>query len=174
MSNLIDKSALVAEIEKLEKALKNACEPNPFGSVEECMTDAELQALDVVKEIIDTLKVKDPYEQCIQYDSIKTGIQANAEIYSFNIESELFNQLAKEQQELWRKEIEQAYIIGGETGVELARDPRYKENLEMKEVDLEKEIKRFTMSKELYEADSVIKAVAEHFFELGLKAQKGE
>lgn len=42
-----------------------------------------------------------------------------------------------------------------------------------KEVDLAKEITRFTMSKELYEADSVIKAVAEHFFELGLKA-KGE
>ena len=43
--------------------------------------------------------------------------------------------------------------------------------LEVKEVDLEKEIKRFTMSKELYEADSAIKAVAEHFFELGLKTQ---
>ena len=36
-------------------------------------------------------------------------------------------------------------------------------------MDLEKEIKRFTMSKELYEADSVIKAVAEHFFELGVR-----
>ena len=48
------------------------------------------------------------------------------------------------------------------------------DTLEVKEVDLEKEIKRFTMSKELYEADSVIKAVAEHFFELGLKAQRGE
>lgn len=46
--------------------------------------------------------------------------------------------------------------------------------LEIKEVDLEEEIKRFTMSKELYDADSVIKAVAKHFFELGQKAQKGE
>ena len=43
-----------------------------------------------------------------------------------------------------------------------------------KEVDLEKEIKHFTMSKELYEADSVIKAVAEHFFELGLKCKSYE
>ena len=43
-----------------------------------------------------------------------------------------------------------------------------------KEVDLEKEIKCFTMSKELYEADSAIKAVAEHFFELGLKVGKEE
>ena len=48
------------------------------------------------------------------------------------------------------------------------------DTLEVKEADLEKEIKCFTMSKELYEADSVIKAVAEHFFELGLKTQKGE
>lgn len=47
------------------------------------------------------------------------------------------------------------------------------DNLEVKKIDLEKEIKRFTMSKELYESDSVIKAVAEHFFELGLKT-KGE
>lgn len=46
--------------------------------------------------------------------------------------------------------------------------------IEVKEVNLEEEIKRFTMSKELYEADSAIKAVAEHFFELGLKTQKGE
>lgn len=78
---------------------------------------------------LDTLESVDPYEQCVQYDSIKAGIQAHAETYSFNIESELFNQLTKEQQALWRKEIEQACISGGEAGVELARDPRYKENL---------------------------------------------
>jgi hypothetical protein len=79
--------------------------------------------------------MKDPYEQCIQYPSVKDGIKAHAETYSFNIESELFNQLTKEQQALWRKEIEQACISGGEAGVELARDQRYKENLEVKEVD---------------------------------------
>lgn len=82
---------------------------------------------------------KDPYNQCVQYPSVKAGIQAHAETYSFNIESELFNQLTKEQQALWRKEIERACISGGEAGVKLARDPRYKENLEVKEVDLKKE-----------------------------------
>jgi hypothetical protein len=46
------------------------------------------------------------------------------------------------------------------------------DTLKTKEVDLEKEIKRFTMSKELYESDSVIKAVAEHFYELGLKVKR--
>lgn len=73
-------------------------------------------------------EVKDIYKQCIQYDSIGAGIKAHAETYSFNIESELFYQLTKEQQALWRKEIEQAVISGGEAGVELARDPRYEEN----------------------------------------------
>lgn len=37
-----------------------------------------------------------------------------AEEYSFNIESSLFRQLTKEQQELWRKEIERAYNAGAE------------------------------------------------------------
>lgn len=73
--------------------------------------------------------------------------------------------------------IEQGYSSGdAECGYrDCARDIlSFINTLETKKVDLEKEIKRFTMSKELYEADSVIKAVAEHFFELGLKAQKGE
>ena len=61
----------------------------------------------------------------IQYASREIGIQAHAETYSFNIESKLFNQLTKEQQALWRKEIEQACISGGYCGLELANDKRY-------------------------------------------------
>ena len=48
-------------------------------------------------------------------DSIATKTKENmtkAEEYSFNIESSLFQQLTKEQQALWRKEIEQAYNAG--------------------------------------------------------------
>lgn len=133
MKQYIDKSALVAEIKRIEHETNY----EPF-------TDEVLGKRCVCRSLLsflDTLEVKDPYEQCIQYPSIKAGIQANAETYSFNIESELFNQLTKEQQELWRKEIEQAYISGGNAGVELARDQRYKENLEVKEVDLELENK---------------------------------
>lgn len=117
MAQCIDKSALVAEIER-------RMQEHHSGYLV-CLKD--------MLSFIDTLEVKDPYEQCVQYDSIKAGIQAHAETYSFNIESKLFNQLTKEQQELWREEIEQACISGGEVGVELARDPRYKENLEAKE-----------------------------------------
>ena len=127
----------------------------------------------------------------IQYSSIEQGIKAFAEEYSFNIESELFNQLTKEQQALWRKEIEQSCISGGEVGVGLARDTRYKENLEVEEVDLEKIIndyfKDWKFDDELdimvkpnnYSASFTdLKEIAKHFFELGMqvsnKAQKGE
>ena len=129
MEQYISKSALVEEIEKN----KNEMEPKRNWHFDE-YTNGYLDALKEILSFIDTLEVKDPYEQCVQYDSIEAGIQAHAETYSFNIESILFNQLTKEQQELWRKEIEQAVISGGEAGVELARDPRYKENLEAKEV----------------------------------------
>jgi len=91
-------------------------------------------------KVLETLEVIDSYEQCAQYDSIKAGIQAHAETYSFNIESELFHQLTKEQQALWRKEIEQACVSGGEAGVELARDPRYEENLETKDALIDKAV----------------------------------
>lgn len=84
-----------------------------------------------------TQEVKDIYKECIQYDSIEAGIKAYAETYSFNIESELFHQLTEEQQALWRKEIEKAVISGGEVGVELARDPRYEENLKTKDAFIE-------------------------------------
>ena len=133
---------------------------------------------------------KDPYDQCIQYPTVRDGIEAHAETYSFNIESQLFPQLTKEQQALWRKEIEQACISGGEVGVELARDIRYKENVEVKEVDLEKYLKE-DIEDVLFDLDGVavkgathyltvedIKDIAKHFFELGIsvsnKAQKGE
>jgi hypothetical protein len=129
MAKLIDKDALVAEIERRRKLVSD-----PILSGDDLMI-GERNALFNLLSFINTLEVIDPYEQCIQYASIENGIKAHSEIYSFNIESELFNQLTKEQQALWRKEIEQACISGGHAGVELARDPRYKENLEVKEED---------------------------------------
>ena len=171
MTQYIDKSALVAEIERRkrehdEKKYDWASSDHFWASVEDGK----------ILSFIDTFEVKDFYEQCVQYDSIKAGIQAHAETYSFNIESELFNQLTKEQQALWRKEIEQACISGGDAGVGLAIDPRYKENLEVKEEDLEEEIER--VRKTHFINDDFEKAtlegrqitnIAKHFFELGMR-----
>ena len=130
---LIDKAAVVAEIERRRDLHYKYYVKKGAGSIAECKYEEDRDILDFLY----TLEVKDQYEQCVQYDSVKAGIQAHAETYSFNVESLLFNQLTKEQQALWRKEIEQACISGGEVGVELARDSRYKENLEVKEVDLD-------------------------------------
>jgi len=130
MTYLIDKGALVAEIEKIiadeTESIKSFEHSKNVSEVQR--SNARISVLMYLRSFLDTLEVKDPYEQCIQYPSIKDGIKAHAETYSFNIESQLFNQLTKEQQLLWRKEIEQAVISGGDAGVELARDIRYKEN----------------------------------------------
>lgn len=134
----INKSDLVAEIERRKQDAINACGGFKSMKEHEC-NSCIVGQYEEIKEIIDTLEVKEPYALWIQYPSIEDGIKAYAEVYSHNIESQLFNQLTKEQQVLWRKEIEQACISGGEVGVELATDPRYRENLEVNEVDLEKE-----------------------------------
>lgn len=115
----------------------------------------------------------------IQYASVHDGIKSFAETYSFNIDSQLFPQLSKEQQELWRKEIEQAAVSGGDIGITLARDVRYKENQSQPEVGLEKEIdKWFDMIGDSWDdaewSTNDIRSTARHFYELGLNARKEE
>ena len=161
---LIDKDALVAEIKRRK-------EINKYRDTNDSLFEDE-----AILSFLNSLEVKNPYEQTVQYDSIKAGIQAHAEIYSFNIESKLFNQLTEEQQKLWRKEIEQACISGGEAGVELARDIRYKENLEVKEADFEKELDRIWFDNKLgnyFDNDALdfahVRTICKHFFELGIK-----
>jgi len=163
----ISKDALVAEIEKAYK----------FHEKRGNKHDSSIcDVLYGLSHRIDTLEVIDPYEQCIQYASVESGIKAHAETYSFNIESELFNQLTKEQQTLWRKEIEQACISGGEMGVELAKDIRYKENVEMKEVDLDYIKDELDRVVKIYKPNEdfgwgTLYNIATYFFELGIKAK---
>lgn len=176
MEEYIKKSEVKAEIERLEKInqeYKKTWKWKFKWFYHRII--GRLEVLAGLKNFIDTLEVEDPYEQCIQYDSIRAGIYAYAETYSFNIQSKLFNQLTKEQQWLWNKEIKQAVINGGNAGVELARDIRYD-----KKVDFEKEIKNWMeigphTSYPWCTIPDAIKITAEHFFKLGLKAaQKGK
>ena len=174
MAQYIDKSTLVEEIKNRIKKIPKDETDVKFKAI----YGNEAFVLTNLLSFIDTLEVKDPYEEVIQYDSVKSGIQAHAETYSFNIESKLFNQLTKEQQKLWRKEIEQACISGGEVGVELARDPRYKENLEVKEMDLDEEFDNYAKNilacDVQFEPFTHLYNCAKHFYELGLNTQKGE
>ena len=170
MEHLIDKADLVAEIERRKEEEVSYDENGEFASWAD---QNHYSTLESIKNFIDTLEVIDLYKQYIQYANIENGIKAHAETYSFNIESELFNQLTKEQQTLWRKEIEQACISGGYAGYQLAKDPRYKKSFEVKEVDLDSEWKRyFEYRGEM--ATVNVKHLAKYFFELGIKvAQKG-
>ena len=67
----------------------------------------------------------------IQYDSIESAVEAQAQEYSFNIDSELFHQLPNdEQRNLWRKEIEDAVKNGASLAFELIKDERYNKKVE--------------------------------------------
>jgi len=159
---LIDKDTLVAEFNRLIAELVEKGEDTMFEQ-------GRISAFEDAKLFLDTLEVIDPYEHLIQCPSREDGIKAYAEDYSWNIESELFQQLTPEQQKLWRKEIEQACISGGYCGLNLQKDRRYDDIPEVKEIDWEKEWKEF-----LKDGNIGFKEVAKHFYELGIKAQKGE
>lgn len=59
MAQYIDKSALVAEIDKITKALYRQ-NPDEFGDETQFLAAAEIGTLNLVKDIIDTLEVKEP------------------------------------------------------------------------------------------------------------------
>lgn len=166
---MIDKAAVVAEINRRISEYENC-------GIDNTAINAKIIALQSLLIYINTLEVRDPYERCVQYQSVEDGIRVHAETYSFNIDSELFPQLTKEQQKLWRKEIEYACLSGGDMGYILAKDPRYKENHEVKEVDLEKELdSMITPELKFHKALPSLFDVAKHFFELGIKSsQRGE
>lgn len=84
---LIDKDVLVAEIEKRKADWQFGNSIEAKYKLEECKD---------ILSFLNAFEVKDD----------------DAEKYSFNIESQLFPQLTKEQQKLWKKEIEQAYMAG--------------------------------------------------------------
>lgn len=56
---LIDKAAVVAEIDKLINSLRKSCNSNPLGSMQECLTAAEIEALSAAKDAIKDIKVKE-------------------------------------------------------------------------------------------------------------------
>ena len=129
------------EFQTIEKALDDEwkkCEPKDEGMGLE-MANIEHEQFDNIATYFYKLGLKNKQKSVerseeymldnrIQYENCNAGIEAFAETYSFNIESKLFPQLTKEQQRLWREEIEQAVINGGEAGIELANDERYKKN----------------------------------------------
>ena len=103
------------------------------------------------------------YDCRIQYASIDGAIKAHAEDYSFNIESELFQQLTPEQQKMWRKEIEQAVLSGAYSGLNLARDKRYEENRQEESASEKLEDEIDAWCRKVITGLPIVKEAARHF-----------
>ena len=52
----IEAEKITAEIDKIIDGLKRNCNPDPLGTTEECLADAEIEALGLVKSIIDGMQ----------------------------------------------------------------------------------------------------------------------
>lgn len=57
---VIDADKIKGEIDKIIDVLKRNCTPNPLGTTEECLADAEITALSLVKDTIDEMKQEVP------------------------------------------------------------------------------------------------------------------
>ena len=76
MKYLIDKDAIVAEIEKIKDGLQGNCNPNPLGDLQECLAAAEIEALDLVVDSVNSLEMKEMDTWHLQekediYDAVK-------------------------------------------------------------------------------------------------------
>lgn len=56
----IEANKIKTEINLLINGLKRSCNPNPLGTIDECIAAAEIEALRLVIELIDKLKQEEP------------------------------------------------------------------------------------------------------------------
>ena len=69
----IEAERITAEIDKIIKGLKNKCNPNPLGTRDDMLAAAEIEALDLVKDIIGKMKQENPTPPGIEEESQKKG-----------------------------------------------------------------------------------------------------
>ena len=69
----IDADKIKAEIDKITESLMKSCNPDPLGTTEECMVAAELEALGLVKSVIDQMQQEQPTPPGIEKESKKKG-----------------------------------------------------------------------------------------------------
>lgn len=152
MAQLIDKAALMAEIESERKFYLDK-EEYDFGWN---------NALDKILSFIDTLEVK-------EFQKKKLYVVTRCEEHSDYVEKVFFSEKKAEE---YCKQFEGNEDAYGRDITEIEVDC----TLEVKEVDLEKEIDKEieTRWRGEYLFTSKFRESARHFFELGLKAQKGE
>lgn len=64
---------LNTEIDKIIEGLKKNCNPNPFGTMEECLADSEIEALGLIKDTIDKMAQEQPTPPGIEEEEKKKG-----------------------------------------------------------------------------------------------------
>ena len=69
----IEAERLTAEIDKIIEGLKRNCNPDPLGTTEECLADAEIEALELVKTTIDEMKQEETAPPGIEEESRDSG-----------------------------------------------------------------------------------------------------
>ena len=69
----IEAERITAEIDKIIEGLKRNCNPDPLGTTEECLADAEIEALGLVKDIIGKMKQDEPTPPGIEEESKRKG-----------------------------------------------------------------------------------------------------
>ena len=175
MEQYIPKAAVVAEIKKLIRENELYLSENVSDTVRFSKTGA-YSVLNDLLHFLDALEVKEVKEESVSKD-LEEAISQSF-IYHENRGDDFRSD----------KQIETAYRCGFETCAkyykELASITKdiEKQTPEVKEVDLKKEIKDYfdnqpiiTRSKGIdYQLIPSAEVIAKHFFELGLKAQKGE
>ena len=69
----IDSEKLIAKIDRIINGLKCNCTPDPFGTDEECLAAAEIEALELVKSAINEMKQEEPTPPGIEEESQRKG-----------------------------------------------------------------------------------------------------
>ena len=69
----INADKIKAEIDKITESLTKSCSPDPLGTTEECMVAAEIEALGLVKSIINEMKQEEPTPPGIEEESQRKG-----------------------------------------------------------------------------------------------------
>ena len=154
----IDKSAVVAEIEKIKHKLLDhiICESDKEWAIRTA------HQLNRIIRFIDTLEVKE-----VDMPALDNGIMP---VERWKEACEAASCQANYRKSKGLTETCDDYFVDG---VQWADEHPIK----AKEVGLDEEIERFVKSNEFQKASGTIKVtnlLAKHFFELGLKAQKGD
>lgn len=69
----IEAERLTAEIDKIIDGLKKNSNPNPLGTIDDMLADAEIETLELVKTTIDEMKQDEPTPPGIEEESQKKG-----------------------------------------------------------------------------------------------------